>query len=71
VRQTVLLNVAAGLVVAGQRPGMIDGPLTDRLRASIDLAGWRSIPGRQRACPTAGSPLRTSEKAGRIDHCGG
>ncbi|GGM37317.1 anthranilate phosphoribosyltransferase [Promicromonospora citrea] len=38
VRETVLLNAAAGLVADGTLPGTGAGPLVDRLRAGFDLA---------------------------------
>jgi anthranilate phosphoribosyltransferase len=38
VRETVILNAAAGLVAAGERAGLTDGPLTGRLTAGIELA---------------------------------
>ncbi|MDR2378001.1 MAG: anthranilate phosphoribosyltransferase [Bifidobacteriaceae bacterium] len=38
IRQTVLLNAAAGLVAGGGRAGLTDGPLASRLRAGMDLA---------------------------------
>ncbi|MDR0626525.1 MAG: anthranilate phosphoribosyltransferase, partial [Bifidobacteriaceae bacterium] len=38
IRQTVLLNAAAGLVAAGERAGLSAGRLADRLRAGMDLA---------------------------------
>ncbi|MDR1633689.1 MAG: anthranilate phosphoribosyltransferase [Bifidobacteriaceae bacterium] len=38
IRQTVLLNAAAGLAAAGQHAGLIHGPLASRLRAGMDLA---------------------------------
>jgi anthranilate phosphoribosyltransferase len=38
VRATVLLNAAAGLVAAGERPGLAEGSLAERLRAGLDLA---------------------------------
>ncbi|WP_338403683.1 anthranilate phosphoribosyltransferase [Cellulosimicrobium arenosum] len=42
VRETVLLNAAAGLVADGRLPGTGDGPLVERLRAGYGLAA-RSI----------------------------
>lgn len=38
VRQTVLLNAAAGLVADGRLPGTGEGTLIERLRAGLDLA---------------------------------
>ncbi|MDR2565967.1 MAG: anthranilate phosphoribosyltransferase [Bifidobacteriaceae bacterium] len=38
IRDTVLLNAAAGLVAAGERAGLTDGPLARRLRSGMDLA---------------------------------
>jgi anthranilate phosphoribosyltransferase len=49
IRETVLLNAAAGLVAAGQAAGLTDGPLTDRLRAGLDLAATALDEGRPAA----------------------
>ncbi|MDR0365423.1 MAG: anthranilate phosphoribosyltransferase [Bifidobacteriaceae bacterium] len=38
IRDTVLLNAAAGLVAERSRPGLTDGPLAGRLRTGIDIA---------------------------------
>jgi anthranilate phosphoribosyltransferase len=38
IRQTVLLNAAAGLVARGERAGLSGGTLASRLRAGLDLA---------------------------------
>ncbi|MDR2348956.1 MAG: anthranilate phosphoribosyltransferase [Bifidobacteriaceae bacterium] len=49
VRQTVLLNAAAGLVAAGRRPGLTEGTLPERLRAGLDLAAEALDEGRAAA----------------------
>jgi anthranilate phosphoribosyltransferase len=38
IRQTVLLNAAAGLAAGGERAGLAGGPLKERLAAGMDLA---------------------------------
>jgi anthranilate phosphoribosyltransferase len=49
IRETVLLNAAAGLVAAGEGAGLAEGPLAERLRAGIDLASVALDEGRAAA----------------------
>ncbi len=62
VRETVLLNAAAGLVADGTLPGTAEGSLVERLRAAYDVAARSVDSGAARAAPPAGRrPRRATD----------